>query len=164
MAAEEPQQRGNEASSRDRLPFEPSKKRQKPPKTKAPATTATKTPQQSNRKLTKQEKEELAVPKVVSNRMARRMAVFAGLPTFLGVSTFFVSYILFSQGWLRLPPIAVLLVTMGCFGLGVLGITYGILSASWDEDRVGGIWGWQEFKTNWGRMVTARRESRQKNV
>jgi hypothetical protein len=92
------------------------------------------------------------------------MAAFAGIPTFLGVSTFFVSYIAVSNGWLKLPPIAVLMVSMGCFGLGVLGITYGILSASWDEDRIGGIWGGKEFQTNWGRMVETWRASRQKNV
>ena len=156
MADEEPQKQS------DRLPFEPAKKRQKPPKAKASVTQETKA--QPNRKLTKKEKEDLALPKVVSNRMARRMAAFAGIPTFLGVSTFFISYIVVSNGWLKLPPIAVLMVSMGCFGLGVLGITYGILSASWDEDRIGGIWGGQEFQTNWGRMVEAWRANRQKNV
>jgi hypothetical protein len=164
MAAEEPQQQSDRAASaKDRLPFEPAKKRQKPPKAKASVTKETKQAQ-PNRKLTNQEKEEIALPKVVSNRMARRMAAFAGIPTFLGVSTFFISYIVVSQGWFKLPPIAVLMVSMGCFGLGVLGISYGILSASWDEDRVGGIWGRQEFQTNWGRMVEAWRASRQKNV
>ena len=156
MAAAEPQKQS------DRLPFEPAKKRQKPSKTKASVTQSTTA--QPNRKLTKQEKEDLALPKVVSNRMARRMAAFAGIPTFLGVSSFFTSYIVVSNGWLKLPPIAVLMVSMGCFGLGVLGITYGILSASWDEGRIGGIWGGKEFQTNWGRMVEAWRANRQKNV
>ena len=66
MAAEEPQKQS------DRLPFEPARKRQKPPKVQASATQETKA--QPNRKLTKREKEEIAIPKVVSSRMARRMA------------------------------------------------------------------------------------------
>ena len=65
---------------------------------------------------------------------------------------------------IRLPPIAVLLVNMGLFGLGVLGITYGVLSASWDEERVGSWLGLGEFSTNWGRMVEVWRETRQKKV
>jgi hypothetical protein len=53
---------------------------------------------------------------------------------------------------------------MGFFGLGVLGITYGVLSASWEEDRVGNWLGLGEFGTNWGRMVEVWRETRQKKV
>ncbi|MDW8463816.1 MAG: PAM68 family protein [Geminocystis sp.] len=63
-----------------------------------------------------------------------------------------------------MPNTAVLLVTLGLFGLGVLGLSYGIFSASWDEDRVGSWWGWSEFKLNFGRFVSAWREHRQKAV
>ena len=52
---------------------------------------------------------------------------------------------------------------MGFFGLGVLGITYGVLSASWDEERSGSLMGLGEFGTNWGRMVEVWRETRQNN-
>jgi hypothetical protein len=158
----------------DRLPFEPTKKRQKPTKTKA-------TPEQTVKKLEKAPaskskepkkpeqvkrytKEDMSIPKVVSDRMARRMAVMSGVPTFLGIATFFISYAVTSQGWLKLPSVAVLLVSMGFFGLGVLGITYGVLSASWDEEIAGSKLGWQEFKINWRRMVSAWRETRQKNL
>jgi hypothetical protein len=41
---------------------------------------------------------------------------------------------------------------MGFFGLGVLGLTYGVLSASWDEEHPGSTLGWAEFTTNFGRM------------
>ncbi len=181
----------SEPDDRDRLPFEPTKKRQKSPKTKptsaaetgnnsekTPAaknpkaaetvknsekTPAAKNPKQSQqvKKLTK---EEMAIPQVVSVRMGRRMAVLCGIPTFLGVATFFVSYIIVSHGWFKLPHIAVLLTSMGFFGLGVIGLSYGVLSASWDEEVAGSMVGWQEFKVNWGRMVSAWRETRQKNV
>jgi hypothetical protein len=87
--------------------------------------------------------------------MLRRMLFFSGTPTVLGVAAFFVSYWLIVKGKIELPPYAVLLTTLGCFGLGVLGLTYGVLSASWDEDRVGGWLGLEEFKVNFGRMTSA---------
>lgn len=168
-------------SQRNRLPFEPSKKRQKSVKgtNKPPAETSKKpnkqpyNPQKLENKspetaekpeqTQKFTKEEIAVPKVVSNRMARRMALFCGVPTASGIVTFIVSYIIVSHGF-KLPNVAVLLVSTGFFGLGVLGLTYGALSASWDEEILGSQLGWQEFKVNWGRMVSAWRSTRQKNV
>ena len=83
------------------------------------------------------------------------MLVFSGTPTFFGVATFFVSYGLIVKGNVDLPPYAVLLVTLGCFGLGVVGLTYGVLSASWDEDRPGDWLGIAEFKVNFSRMTSA---------
>lgn len=171
--------RENIAAQKSRLPFEPAKKRQKPTKTKSnstaketksqPVTKTTKS--QPTAKETKQSeqvrrftKEEMAIPKVVSDRMARRAALFCGIPTFLGMATFFVSYLIVTQGWLKFPNVVVVLTSMGFFGIGVLGLTYGILSASWDEERVGGRLGWQEFKVNAGRMVETWRSTRQKNV
>lgn len=96
-----------------------------------------------------------AIPEVVSQRMLRRMLVFSGTPTFLGVAIFFVSYFLIVKGQVDLPSYAVLLTTLGCFGLGVVGLTYGVLSASWDEDRPGDWLGLEEFKVNFGRMTSA---------
>lgn len=156
MAAEE--------SERSRLPFEPNKKRQKP--TKATNTPVIK-PQESEKQAQKQppfSKEEMAIPPVVSQRMIRRVAAFCGIPTALGITTLVVSYLLASFTDIQLPPIAVLLVNMAFFGLGVLGITYGVLSASWDEEKSGTLLGLGEFGTNWGRMVEVWRETRQKNV
>jgi Photosynthesis affected mutant 68 len=40
---------------------------------------------------------------------------------------------------------------MACLGMGVAGLTYGILSASWD-DEPGSFWGLDEFKLNFERM------------
>lgn len=157
-------------SQRNRLPFEPNKKRQKqalnsqkPPET---AKKAEKAAPESAKKAEKTpvNREETAIPKVVSDRMARRMALFCGVPTALGMVTFIVSYFIVSQGWLNLPNAAVMLVSMGFFGLGVLGLSYGVISASWDEEIVGSKLGWQQFTTNWGRMMSAWRSARQKKV
>jgi ABC-type dipeptide/oligopeptide/nickel transport system permease subunit len=84
-------------------------------------------------------------------------------PPVLGIVTFFASYVLVTQVGLKLPNVVVVLVSMGFFGLGVLGLSYGVLSASWDEDVPGTTLGWQEFKTNWGRMTAAWRSAGQKD-
>ncbi|MBN4003664.1 PAM68 family protein [Nostoc sp. LPT] len=153
-----------EESERSRLPFEPNKKRQKPAKTPSkPAAQPQESVKQADKKVV-YTKQEMAIPQVVSQRMIRRVAGFSGVPTALGISALVASYLLATYSDIRLPPIAVLLVNMGLFGLGVLGITYGVLSASWDEEKVGSLLGLGEFNTNWGRMVAAWRETRQKNL
>lgn len=153
---------------RNRLPFEPAKKRQKPASKKQTTAADVKSEVPAAKENTQQArrytKEEMAIPKVVSDRMARRSALFSGIPTFLGVATFIVSYLIITYAKVTLPHVAVLLTSMGFFGLGVLGLSYGILSASWDEHRPGAFLGWQEFKVNWGRMVSTWRSTKQKNV
>ncbi|MBD0336318.1 MAG: PAM68 family protein [Cyanobacteria bacterium Co-bin13] len=103
---------------------------------------------------------DASIPEVVSRRMLRRMVIFSGVPTFLGVGVFFLSYFLLVNQVLDLPKYAVFLTTLGCFGLGVVGLSYGALSASWDEDRLGGWFGASEFQTNFGRLTEAWRTSR----
>ena len=156
MAAEE--------SERSPLPFEPNKKRQKP--AKAIKQPVLKTPETENKpqQQRRYSKQEMAIPEVVSQRMIRRVAAFCGVPTFLGVSSLIVSYLLVTLADIQLPPIAVLLLNMGLFCLGVVGITYGVLSASWDEERPGTILGLAEFSTNWGRMTEVWRDTQKKNV
>jgi Photosynthesis affected mutant 68 len=152
-----------EESERNQLPFEPNKKRQKSPKSQNKPIVKQEAEKQADKKRT-YTKEEMAIPKVVSQRMIRRVVGFCGVPTVLGIATLVASYLLAIYAQIKLPPITVLLVNMGLFGLGVIGITYGVLSASWDEERVGGLVGLSEFNTNWGRMVEVWRETRQKNV
>jgi pilus assembly protein TadC len=95
-------------------------------------------------------KDEL--PKEISDRMGRRMLVFAGIPTFLGMLVFPIAYSLIKYGGVQLPNVAVVLVSMGFLGLGVLGITYGGLSASWDLGRKGSLLGFEEAKINFHRL------------
>lgn len=159
-----------EESSGDRLPFEPRQKRKKnakakpepaPDKTTASKQAATASPKKDKPKAAS--KESMAIPDVVSKRMVRRMALLCGIPTVLGIATFFVSYFLVTKFGLKLPNVAVVLVSMGFFGLGVLGLSYGVISASWDEDAPGTTLGWQEFTTNWGRLTSAWRSAGQKD-
>ena len=144
-------------SSRDSLPFEPGKRKGKPdfsgakPKViaKDNGVKADKSKKRSNSRQAK----DAAIPEVVSRRMLKRMVFFSGVPTFAGVATFFVSYFVLINGVVELPSYFVLFATLGCFGLGVLGLSYGALSASWDEDRLGNWFGLDEFKVNFGRLT-----------
>lgn len=143
---------------RNPLPFEPRQKRKKKPKSAAPDTSQNTPTEVKN--SSKGEASLSAIPDAVSKRMIRRMAFFSGIPTGLGISSFFIFYWIVRQEWFKLPTVAVLFASAGLFGLGFLGLSYGLLSTSWDEDRLGGWFGLEEFKLNWGRMTGAWRSAK----
>jgi hypothetical protein len=103
------------------------------------------------------------IPDVVSKRMIRRVLVFCGIPVIMGMAIFLGSYLIIINHLFKVPNTVVLLTSMGCLGLSVLGLSYGILSASWEEDSTltGSLLGWEEFKINFGRMADAYRASKQ---
>ncbi|MGJ3245845.1 MAG: PAM68 family protein [Elainellaceae cyanobacterium] len=149
-----------ESDNQNRLPFEPNQNRKKPgkPDQKAAVQSAggkQESSKPSNRSNRNGRRADSGIPEAVSQRMVRRMVLFCGIPTLLGISTFLVSYQIVSRELLELPHSAVLLVSLGFFGLGVLGLSYGAMSASWDEDRRGGFLGLSEFRTNFQRMRQA---------
>jgi hypothetical protein len=142
------------------LPFEPKRKRKKA--AKAPSESVeTSAAKATSRSQTFRNRPDTQIPEIVSQRMLKRMLVFSGIPTGLGVAAFFVSYILLIRHIVELPNVVVFLTTLGCFGLGVLGLSYGALSASWDEQNPGRLLGFEEFQANFGRLTQAWRESRQ---
>ncbi|MDY7016095.1 MAG: PAM68 family protein [Cyanobacteriota bacterium] len=144
---------------RDPLPFEPRQKRKKKPKP-APVPPQPDHPEAA-KPSPQSEATHSAIPDAVSKRMIRRMALFSGIPTSLGISSFLVFYWIVRQEWFKVPTVAVLITSASLFGLGFLGLSYGVLSTSWDETRPGGLWGLQEFKLNFGRMTGAWRSTRQ---
>lgn len=91
------------------------------------------------------------IPEAVANRMARRIAVATGIPTVLGMGVFIGSYVLVSRQILDIPPGATLVASGACFLLGVLGLSYGVLSASW-EDQPGSLLGTEQIGVNIGRL------------
>ena len=156
-------------SSKEALPFEPRKKKKKQKdrqnatntpttqKNKVATTSKTTTKSKSSKKSqrNRQDASLSAIPDAVSKRMTRRMVFFSGIPTVIGIASFFVFYWLFSQKIVEFPPSLVLIVTAGLFGLGFVGLSYSVFSASWDESREGGLVGAAEFKTNIGRTIDA---------
>jgi Photosynthesis affected mutant 68 len=139
------------------LPFEPKSKDKTAPKKAAPLPKVTRKSEQSVKSA------DAGIPQVVSRRMAKRMFIFSGIPTLLGLGSFPVSYAIFSSHLIELPNVVVLLISMGFFGLGVVGLTYGVLSASWDVENPGSALGVEEFKLNLGRMIENWKLARQRS-
>ena len=94
---------------------------------------------------------EQGIPEAVANRMARRIAIATGIPTVMGMAVFIGSYVLVSRRILDIPPGATLLASGACFLLGVLGLSYGVLSASW-EDTAGSLLGSEQIGLNITRL------------
>lgn len=161
----QPEPLDGDAAKRQPIPFEPKARKTAQKAETALKASASKAPKQpakasgskasgsKSAQPARSSNREGGIPDVVSRRMIRRIAWCSGVPTALGMSTFVVSYLVVSNDWVQLPTYAVLLVSLGWFGLGVLGVSYGVLSASWDE-AAGSLIGWTELRTNWERMTT----------
>ena len=102
------------------------------------------------------------IPKYVANRMARRILFTTGIPTLSGMGVFIGSYFLISKGIAEISPTVTLVSSAMCFLVGLLGLSYGILSASWDFNP--GSWlGLENIKPNINRMKDAFKTS-QKDI
>ena len=73
------------------------------------------------------------IPKYVADRMAKRIFFTAGIPTILGMSVFVISYIIVTRKIAEIPPSSTIAISALFFLLGLGGLSYGILSASWDR-------------------------------
>tara|TARA_Y100001968_G_scaffold73671_1_gene65112 strand:- start:6875 stop:7303 length:429 start_codon:yes stop_codon:yes gene_type:complete len=99
-------------------------------------------------------KDEIGIPKEVANRMARRIAFTTGLPTIAGMGIFIGSYYLITNNILEIAPVITLVSSGTCFFLGLVGLSYGILSASWDQKK-GSFLGIENIRPNIKRMREA---------
>eukprot|EP01023_Acetabularia_acetabulum_P022719 TRINITY_DN22307_c0_g1_i2.p3 TRINITY_DN22307_c0_g1~~TRINITY_DN22307_c0_g1_i2.p3 ORF type:complete len:124 (+),score=6.94 TRINITY_DN22307_c0_g1_i2:108-479(+) len=88
------------------------------------------------------------VPQQINDRMLKRILIFSGLPVFLGFMLYPLFYYLKVVQHLDIPMWAVYVTQLFTFGGGALGITYGVMSASWDASRDGSLLGWTEFRAN----------------
>ena len=75
------------------------------------------------------------IPKYVADRMARRIFFTTGIPTILGMSVFVVSYIIVTRNIAEIAPSATIAISAIFFLLGLAGLSYGILSDSWDKEH-----------------------------
>ncbi|CAI7796513.1 unnamed protein product [Closterium sp. NIES-54] len=89
------------------------------------------------------------VPEVVTNRILKRLAFTVGVPLFIGLSFFPLFYYLKVIQKVDVPDWLPLLTSLFTFGGSGLGISYGVISTSWDPLREGSLLGWTEFKANW---------------
>jgi hypothetical protein len=105
---------------------------------------------------------EQMIPEAVANRMARRIAIATGIPTLMGMGVFVGSYFLVSRQIFDVSPGLTLAASGGCFLLGLLGLSYGVLSASW-EPQPGSLLGSEQLGLNIGRIkqsIAAMRQRR----
>ena len=92
--------------------------------------------------------------------MGRRIALATGIPSLLGMAVIVVSYLLVSRQTLLIPPVVTLLGSGAFFLLGLVGLSYGVLSASW-EDAPGTALGLEQIGKNMGRIRDSVRAMRQ---
>lgn len=159
MPSKSKRDRLSASSKANRLPFEPRQnKKQKVAKT-TPAASRNKS---QSRQASQDDASLAAIPDAVSKRMVRRMALFCGIPSALGMSSLVIFYWLKANNIIDLPPYAALIVSLGFLVLGIIGLSFGIFSASWDENRVGSLLGIEELKLNLPRLFNALRSIKKK--
>ena len=81
-----------------------------------------------------QRRNSTGIPKYVADRMAKRIFFTAGIPTIMGMSVFVVSYIIVTKNIAEIPPSSTIAISALFFLLGLAGLSFGILSASWDKE------------------------------
>ena len=94
------------------------------------------------------------IPKYVADRMARRIFFTAGIPTILGMSVFVISYIVVTRNIAEIPPSSTIALSALFFLLGLAGLSFGILSASWDKEP-GSFFGIENIPMNIQRAKAA---------
>ena len=101
-----------------------------------------------------QKRSSSGIPKYVADRMARRIFFTAGIPTILGMSVFVVSYIIVTRNIAEIPPSSTIAISALFFLLGLAGLSFGILSASWDKEP-GSFFGIENIPMNIERAKAA---------
>ena len=94
------------------------------------------------------------IPKYVADRMARRIFFTAGIPTILGMSVFVVSYFIVTKNIAEIPPSSTIAISALFFLIGLAGLSFGILSASWDKEP-GSLLGIENIPLNIQRAKSA---------
>ncbi|XP_040989747.1 protein PAM68, chloroplastic-like [Juglans microcarpa x Juglans regia] len=121
-----------------------------------PSPRKTKKPKRDNDSDEEEEEEEEdegpdrgVIPEVVTNRMMSRMGFSVGIPLFMGLLFFPFFYYLKVGLKIDVPTWVPFIVSFFFFGSALLGVSYGIVSSSWDPMREGSLLGWNEAQKNW---------------
>ena len=88
------------------------------------------------------------IPERVAQRMGKRMLPFVGVPLFGLMGTFVTFWYLATYKNYEFQPALVAFTTIAVLAIGLIGITYSVMSASWDDDVEGSALGFEEFSTN----------------
>ena len=104
------------------------------------------------------------IPEKVATRMGKRMLPFVGLPLFGSMLTFVLFWYLARYKDFSIPTVLVAYATSAILIVGLMGITYSVMSASWDADREGSLVGWEEFQINVNNVKEGLQRSRENAV
>lgn len=111
-----------------------------------------------------EEPDAAVIPEQVAQRMGRRMLPFVGIPLFGVMGTFILFWYLATYRNLEFQPALVAFSTIGVLGVSLLGITYSVMSASWDPETEGSLVGFDEFKTNFGNIQDGLKRTRENAI
>lgn len=100
-------------------------------------------------------------PQVVVDRMFRRIMTFTFVPVFTGMALYPLFYYLRVVQDIEYPLWIVYIAQVLTFGGGLLGITYGAMSASWDPAREGSALGWTELQANLAILLNKNKQQQQ---
>ena len=129
-------------------------KKEQPKEVKIGFSSNNSAPKIVSKKSSKSSSKKSGIPSYVANRMARRIAFTTGIPTLSGMGVFIGSYFLISKGIADISPTLTLISSAICFLVGLLGLSFGILSASWDFNP-GSFLGFENIKPNINRIKDA---------
>ena len=110
--------------------------------------------------ITPKIKQSTGIPKYVADRMAKRIFFTAGIPTIMGMSVFVISYVVVTRNIAEIPPSSTIAISALFFLLGLGGLSFGILSASWDKEP-GSFFGIENIPLNIERAKAAFRPASQ---
>lgn len=96
-----------------------------------------------------EERDQGVIPEIVTNRMIGRMGFSVGIPLAIGLLFFPFFYYLKVVLKIDVPTWVPFIVSFFFFGSALLGVSYGIVSSSWDPLREGSLLGWNEAQKNW---------------
>jgi len=92
------------------------------------------------------------------------MIPFVGIPLFGVMGAFVVFWYLATYKNYEFQPALVAFSTIGILGVGLVGITFSVMSASWDDDEEGSALGFDEFKTNFDSIKGGLKRTKQNAI
>ncbi|KAL3924986.1 MAG: hypothetical protein SGILL_000699 [Bacillariaceae sp.] len=105
-----------------------------------------------------------AIPEKVAQRMGKRMLPFVGIPLFGSMISFIGFWYMATYQDLEFQPVLVATTSLVFLVVGIVGITYSIMSASWDDDREGSLLGTEEFSQNLGNIKSGLSRSKENAI
>lgn len=104
------------------------------------------------------------IPEKVAMRMGSRMLPFVGIPLFGTMGAFVAFWYFRTYKNVEFETNVVAFTTIGLLVVGLLGITYSVMSASWDPEREGSTLGAAEFSENLDSIRQGLKRSRENLV